>query len=488
LSRSSSACSLTPSTSATRIRRASTSPSSTGIVITGRVFHDSNGDGVRGPKEKALQRAQVYIDTDNDGAWDDGEPLVRTNGAGRYGFSDQPAGTHRVRLLGTPHEYFTSGGFSGQTSFSTLNGLNDYGPWEAFYQTAPAGFRKFTAVPGDIVTSRNFALQTPVALTGTVFRDTSGDGMLQGALEKGLRGWTVYLDEDRDGVGDPGERQATTDDHGFFWIELVRPGVEHQIVVGSKRGFSFTGVNGAVATASAAFSGGRTDNLNVGVASALVSGRMFIDANGNGLLDTGEAGLAKPLELHGGPAGSLPRGIATDANGAFAINDLPAGHYTLYAPTDGFSPWIEPRLGGLTTTHWGGDRFDFDLATGQVLRHDFAMRLDGGAIQGVLFIDSNGNGRRDKGEPGAHDKVTNLYIDLDNDGHYDDGEPYAYRGSSAFPLNGGEFYLRKRVPPGPYVLRVELVYGWEIAGGSVITATLNPFEVDKHDLIVRPAT
>ena len=67
-------------------------------TITGRAFVDLNGDGIFNGADTALSGKTVYLDLNNDGKLDNGEPTTTTISTGLYAFSDQPAGG-TVRLV-----------------------------------------------------------------------------------------------------------------------------------------------------------------------------------------------------------------------------------------------------------------------------------------------------------------------------------------------------------------------------------------------------
>src|SRR6201999_3595389 len=69
-------------------------------TIKGIVFNDTNGNGKKETgknPEKALSGWTVFLDTDNDRVFDDGEPKSTTNSSGSYSFSKLFAGTYHVR-------------------------------------------------------------------------------------------------------------------------------------------------------------------------------------------------------------------------------------------------------------------------------------------------------------------------------------------------------------------------------------------------------
>ncbi len=62
-----------------------------------------------------------------------------------------------------------------------------------------------------------------VWLAGTLFYDLNLDG-LRSTNESPLAAWTVFLDDDGDGVLDPGEARVVTDAQGDYLFSNLRPG------------------------------------------------------------------------------------------------------------------------------------------------------------------------------------------------------------------------------------------------------------------------
>ncbi len=74
----------------------------------------------------------------------------------------------------------------------------------------------------------SFVLTNPTAATtgkvsGTIFKDTNGNGIQSGSTETGLSGWMVYVDANNNSQFDPGETFATTNSSGAFTLTL-KPG------------------------------------------------------------------------------------------------------------------------------------------------------------------------------------------------------------------------------------------------------------------------
>ena len=67
--------------------------------IHGSKFHDIDGDGVRGPNERGILGWDIYVDSNNNGKYDEGEPLETTNREGEYWFMNLEPGTYVVREI-----------------------------------------------------------------------------------------------------------------------------------------------------------------------------------------------------------------------------------------------------------------------------------------------------------------------------------------------------------------------------------------------------
>jgi uncharacterized protein (DUF2141 family) len=179
--------------------------------ITGSVFNDLDGDGVKDSNESGLSGRTVYIDLDNDSILDAGEKSTTTNAVGAYTLSNLPAGTYKLRTIRP-------------AGWIQTYPLNNYGI-------------AVTLSAGQVASGRNFfTRQTPVSNTGkiqgSVFHDFDRDG-LRDIGDIGLAGWTVYLDKDNDGILDSNETRVLTDSSGnysfnnlaagSYKIRIVRP-------------------------------------------------------------------------------------------------------------------------------------------------------------------------------------------------------------------------------------------------------------------------
>ena len=178
--------------------------------INGTVFDDRNGDGVRNAGEPGLADQLVFIDVNFDGVRNAGEPSVLTNATGAYTFVNRPTGINRVRYELTTGRRLTA-------------------PAQIFYDVAVV----FTTI-----NNRNFASTTTGVIRGTVFEDTNGNGRCDG-IERGLSGWTVFIDKDSDGKLDAGEKVRVTNSAGDYRFAGLTPGT-YVVRIVQQSGFTRT--------------------------------------------------------------------------------------------------------------------------------------------------------------------------------------------------------------------------------------------------------
>ncbi|MCP4449737.1 MAG: trypsin-like serine protease [Myxococcales bacterium] len=69
------------------------------LSVRGRVFDDLNRDGHFDLDETGIAGITVYLDLDEDGSLDEGEPAARTDQSGNYGLTDLAKGSYQVRQV-----------------------------------------------------------------------------------------------------------------------------------------------------------------------------------------------------------------------------------------------------------------------------------------------------------------------------------------------------------------------------------------------------
>ena len=193
---------------------------------------------------------------------------------------------------------------------------------------------------------------------------------------------------------------------------------------------------------------------------AQIGDRVWADLNGNGLQETGEPGIdGVTVELQDG-AGALLASQATAA-GAYLFHNLDAGDYRVKViPPAGYS--IAPR--DVLDAFYDNSDSDIDQTDGRTLTFPLSpgqrlSTIDAGLVPpGVgrigdrAWVDTNGNGKQDPGEPGLGGVTVRLLNAA--------GVEVAVT-TSAGPGPSHGAYVFQNVLPGSYKLRFESP-GWGI--------------------------
>ena len=161
----------------------------------------------------------------------------------------------------------------------------------------------------------------------------------------------------------------------------------------------FTVGSGAIANNTFALSINTTDYLEVLLSSLEIDssateiwGHLYIDSNGNGSQDPGEADLAN-VDVIVTDSNGNKQTVTTDANGNYSaevvagevitdIDETDQDYPTKFDQTEGTDPTLVVAIEG-TSTFVENDGFHLGSSTG---------------VWGHLYIDSNGNGSQDSGE------------------------------------------------------------------------------------------
>lgn len=398
--------------------------------ISGFVWIDCDQDGVIDDNERRLAGVTITLDSPTFGTFTN-----TTDAAGRYEFSNLPAGTYNIRqvldesalglfdskdYLGTPF-----GGVVGDDLFTQI--------------VIPDG-------PGQAGVNYNFSELEPSTLAGTVFHDVNGNGVRETG-EAGIPGVQLVLTGTND-LGQAVTLTTTTDGNGAYRFDKLRPGVYRidevqpagwettknsagQVSRGSSTpetrgtvvGDSIVNINLSGCESGVNFNFGER---KVEVLRNSISGYVYHDVNNNGIREAGEPGIpGVTIMLQGTLTGGGSVGLitTTDATGKYVFNDLLPGEYTILevqpsAYLDGKDAPGTP-FGGTAAIGVGQDKLSnivIPTTANGVQGIEYNFGEVGASISGHIFEDLNDNGSRDPGEPLITVPVTITLTGVDDTG------------------------------------------------------------------------
>ena len=483
--------------------------------MSGTKWHDKNGDGFRQRGEPGLGGVTIYVDLNNNGRIDKGEPSAvsssDTDDLGNFQIKGLEPGTYHVREL-VPDGFrqtFPPVWFVGPDPLDRVDDILVDPLPEGFRPIpAPSGSHDVEVGPGSHLDGLDFGNQStaPGAISGTKWADENGNGKREEG-EAGLRGVTIYVDANYSRTLDDGELRAVTDHDGNYTIKGIRPGtysVREVIPAGYHQtypqDFIWIGqgeldVPGADELRVApAFQGHIVNVLpdevvegidfgNQKVEPGSISGVKWLDVNGNGVREDSEPGIAGvtiyvDLNYNGSHEDNEPFAISQD-DGKYTIQDLKP--FNSYAIREIVPEGFEQTFPGIPD--WFiRPPFDFpdgileDIAipfpmdfhsvyvgSGQNIDQiNFGNRkvAEPGFISGIKWEDLNGNGTRDEGERGLAGFT--IFVDSNRNGRHEFSEPFTVTQSddpNTEDDESGRYTLKVR--PGSYLVLEQQQRGFE---------------------------
>ena len=471
--------------------------------VQGMKWHDANGDGHWDRNETGLGGVTIFSDRNHNGVVDDGEPSTTSayddpqttsNEAGSYALNNLLPGPHSIREI-VPDGY--------QQTYPMLPAIlaDDIGISVVPGPIPQPGIHHVIVHGGETIEGLDFGNQKIQAgsLHGVKWGDVNGDGG-RDSDEKGLPDVVVYSDGNHNGVLDPGEPWTTTlpddnstteDEAGYYVLAGLRPGF-HAVREVVPEGMVQTFPKGATTPRVEPLqddliplppvydgahvvhleSGGKIEGLDFGnrtIRNGSIQGRKWSDTNGNGERETNETGLSDVtiyLDLNKNSIldDNEPRTVTIaddpetdfDESGRYRLSHLASGVYLVREVVpDGFMQTYPLSLTGFAGAH------EIRLEPGEHAEGaDFGNRpIRDAAIQGMKWMDWNGNARRDAAEPGI--PGVTIYVDTNHNGHFDDGEPFGVTSQDnprtardeqgryeLANLAAGEYWVREIVPEG----------------------------------------
>ena len=371
-----------------------------GQLMTGR-YIGVVGDGVI--------EALCFVDANFNGLYDQGEDLlqgaeidvIKSNGKTLSGGTSGEDGIAAARSLRTgtysvtaviPEGYAFTRVAEGGNRFENNNGRRK----DTVKGIELAADGKVTVMLGVV---------KPASISGVAYLDDNFSGKME-AGEKVVSGLLVAL------LDENGEKLAVdrTTVKGKYIFEGLNPGT-YAMRLEAKAGYAFTKLGEGNYFVNTGDGKGQTEPFAVAMGAQItgmdigqilpgtVQGRVFADANDNGLMDADERGFAGTVvRLMSDEGEHFAAAIAED--GAFIFDAVMPGRYYLQYEFPGESMAATVVEGGNAISGEGnvgrGDWFDF--AVGDEVNAPLCGGLELGSITGVSFADHNGNGVQDEGE------------------------------------------------------------------------------------------
>ena len=478
-------------------------------AVAGTLFADLDGDGARGPTERPLVGWRVFLDRGNDGKQDAGDPVATTDGQGAYALAGLTPGQFVLTTV-VPAGYRATKPTGGRTWVTLAAGKTTTQDFGARPDSTSGGSGGSTGGGGSEGSTPGGGIPTGGTATvrGTTFDDADGDGE-RSADELSLAGRTIFFDADNDGQVDAGEPTAVSNAVGAWAFEGLTTGVYHvrqAVPAGwaasapTAGAFDVTVAAGQTAEGYAFGSklttGGTGTDPSTGeptptpaptptptptptdpvigtpsptptptstptpvppadAAFGKVAGRVFDDANLDGVAAAGEVGVkgAKVfLDLNGNgrPDRGEPR-RKTSADGAYAFDGLPPAAYVVrQMPAKGFRI-VPPAVANAVATGASTSVVATALAAGDTAAPAPVLVSAGATtavdlaqtrmavLAGRAYADADGNRKPGPAEAGL--AGVTVFLDADRDGLAGPGEP------SAVTDADGRYALL--VPAGP---------------------------------------
>ena len=228
----------------------------------------------------------------------------------------------------------------------------------------------------------------PGTVSGLVFQDTNGNGK-QDPGEPGLAGVHVIITDSS------GAKQTVTTSQDGSWQATVRPGTTTIDVDNDTLGLpddakQTAGQDPSTVTAT---SGQNVDAGDDGFfVPGTLSGSIFEDLNNDGKRDPGEPGIPG-IQVVITDSNGVKHTVTTAPNGDYVVTDLPPGTATVDIDQEALGlPEGSLKTEGSVTIEPGKNTKAGD--------EPIPSPLNPGTVSGLVFQDTNGNGKQDPGEPG----------------------------------------------------------------------------------------
>jgi hypothetical protein len=475
------------------------------ITVSGTVYLDVNGTGAYSSSDPGLAGITLTLSgTNNLGQGVTGTTTTAADGT--YLFSADASGNGLRPGTYQVTETQPSGYLAGTTSVGTVNGTSD----GTVVATGKIG--SIVLSSGQFGINYNFGEVQPVTISGIVYVDQNGNGVLD-AADTGFAGITLSL-SGTNNLGQSITATVTTAANGTYSFTTdsggngIRPGT-YQVTETQPSGYlpgttsvgtvNSTADGTVVATGKigsiALTSGQGGINYDFGeVQPVTISGAVYLDTDGNGVFDAGNsafAGVTLTLTGTNGLGQSITATTTSAANGTYSFtvdgngNVLLPGTYQIADTAPSGYVQDAANIGTVNGSPDGNKASpalinSIGMTSGQNgINYNFGLNIPAG-VSGYAYLDINRNNVFDTGDTGfsgltvtltgtnALGQSINLTTTTDVNGYY------AFTG-----LFGGTYSIVLTAPGGIYNTEVANV---GTVNGAAVGVANSTVEIDQVQL------
>ena len=250
----------------------------------------------------------------------------------------------------------------------------------------------------------NVGVIYPASMTGTVYLDNDFSGTLNGK-EKTISGYLVKL-LDMKGNTITSDKTSIK---GKYELINVPPG-DYTLSVTALKNYAFTRFGEGNVILNRTNGEGYSETIHLDlkekktgmdigmIQPGVVTGSVFADKNDNGVQDSGERGLAGVTVCLMGEEGEAFR-TEIGEDGTYLFDAVMPGKYHLEYILPENAVFARVKKGGNTVSGEGsGQSGDFKMTSGSRIEGPVCGALTLGRIEGLAYLDHNGDGQLNEGE------------------------------------------------------------------------------------------
>ena len=407
--------------------------------ISGVIWLDEDDDGRRQVNDDGMQNLGVTLVQA-----DTGESMtVYTNEKGTYSFGGVLPGSYYLSVE-------LSDGFAFARSVSGVKRVSTMPQADALAGRTAL----FSVASGDHQADWDVGVVGVGTIDGVIWEDSAYNGVMDEA-ERGVSGALVELVEVNSGLT---AAKTHSGEDGSYLIDFVRTG-EYTVRITLPDGMIFTCEGeSAVAALDSAVGATKAFTLAMGegvsalhagaIVPASVGGRIYVDANENGLEDIEEAGLSGVMMtlMQGG---TVVATCQSDENGEYQFSTVRPGVYRVRATLPQDVLFAQDSVLTLADPDAvEGETAAFELAMGERTDMEPVGTVLAASIHGRAWSDENADGRMDAAEPALSGTVAEL-LSVDEQGYAAVVASAAVDASGAYAfdlLRSGSYAVRFTLP------------------------------------------